>query len=160
MKIAIIYHSLTGQTRKLAQLMQSKLTQAGHQVTMTELKTNIEQKSGTIRQQMKFEVTNLPDLNEFDAICMGGPVWAFGPSTVAYKAILQMQNINGKKALPFVTMGFPFKGMGGKGAIKHMSKALTEKGAVILPGIIIPKMFRNFELLMAEASDQSVGYFG
>ena len=159
MKIGIIYHSLTGQTRKLANLLQTKLVQNGHEVSVVELKTDVEQKGGSIRQQLNFKVTNLPDLAGFDALCIGGPVWAFGPSTVTYKAIQQMPELNGKKVLTFATMGFPFMGWGGRQAIGHYSAALKQKGATILPGIIIPKLFHNFNHLMEKAANRSVELF-
>jgi hypothetical protein len=123
---------------------------------MIELATDVPVKGGSIRQELKFKVTNLPDLSEYDALCVGGPCWAFGPSIVTYKAIQQMGSLNGKKVLPFTTMGFPLEGMGGKGAIKHMSLALQTKGAKVLPGIIIPKMFRNFELLMEKGASEGI----
>jgi flavodoxin len=151
MNIAIIYYSQTGTTKTLASMMEAGLVEKGHKVKRIELRTNAPVKGGTIRQPITFEVTNLPDLTEFDAICIGGPVWAFGPNTVTYKAILQMPDLNGKKVLPFVTMGFPFKGMGGRGAIQHMSAALAEKGAKVLHGIIVPKMFRNHEFQLKTA---------
>jgi hypothetical protein len=66
-----------------------------------------------------------------------------------------MPALNGKKALPFVTMGFPLKGMGGKAAIKHMSKLLADKGAQVLPGIIVSRMFHNFELQLKQAAEKS-----
>jgi len=153
MKIGIIYHSLSGQTRKLARLMQAKLKQDGHDTILVELTASPEQKSGTIRQPLKFEVTNLPGISGFDALCVGGPVWAFGPSTVTYKAILQMPELTGIKVLPFVTMGFPLTWMGGNGAIRHMSAALIQKGATVLPGIIVPKMFRKLDLLLEQAAE-------
>ncbi len=159
MKIGIIYHSLSGQTKKLANLMQTELTRNGHEISLVELQTDVPQKGGSIRQQLNFQVTNLPDLSQFDALCVGGPVWAFGPSTVTFKAIQQMTDLKGKKVLPFCTMGFPLKGMGGNGCIKHMSTALKQKGADVLPGIIVPKMFHNFNLLLTQAALQSSADF-
>jgi len=159
MNIAIIYHTMTGNTKILAKRLESKLTREGHEVAMFELETNVPVKGGTIRQPMNFEIVNLPDISDYDALCVGGPVWAFGPSTVIYKAIQLMPNFNGKKVLPFTTMGFPFAGMGGKNAINKISILLLGKAAKILPGIIIPKMFRNFDLLMEKAVGNSLAYF-
>jgi flavodoxin len=152
MNIAVLYHSVSGNTKKLAGLIEASLAEAEHTVKKIELHTSVPVKNGSIRQPLNFEVTNLPDLSEFDAICIGGPVWAFGPSTVTYKTILQMPALNGKKVLPFCTMGFPLKGMGGNAAIKHMSKVLADRGAKVLPGIIVPRMFHNFNQLIEEAA--------
>jgi hypothetical protein len=160
MNIAIIYHSSTGHTRSLAGMIEAGLAEKGHTIKKIELRTSVPVNGGTIRQPLNFEVTNLPDLAEFDSICLGGPVWAFGPCTVTYKAILQMPALNCKKVLPFVCMGFPCKGMGGKGAIRHMTAALTEKGAKVLPGIIVPQMFHNFEKQVKQAAEKSVDLLG
>lgn len=159
MNIAIIYHSQTGQTAKVAKHLETKLTRDGHEVTVFDLKTDVPVKGGSIKQPMNFEIVNLPDITEFDALCVGGPVWAFGPSTVIYKALQLMPNFNGKKVLPFTTMGFPFEGMGGKNAVNHISKVLSGKAAKVLPGIIIPKMFHNFDELMKKAVDNCLAYF-
>jgi len=158
MKIAIIFHSQTGQTLRLAKLMESKLTKAGHEVALTQLQTDVPVKEGSIRQPMNFEITNLPDVSGFDVILAGGPVWGFGPSTVIYKAITKLENLKGKKFLAFVTMGFPLTGLGGKATVKQMSKAAAVNGAIILPGIMVPKMFRNFELLLEKGAEDCVKY--
>lgn len=159
MNIAIIYHSQSGNTEKLAKLLNARLSREGHTVTMFKLETDVLVKGGTIRQPMNFKVTNLPDLSTFDAYCVGGPVWAFGPSVVVYKAIQQMDDLQKKNVLLFVTMGFPLVGMGGKGAIKHMSGAIRAKNGNPLPGIIVPKMFHNFDIEMEKAVSSCLGYF-
>lgn len=159
MRIAIIYHSQTGHTRKLAELMQSKLAAEGHDITMVEIKTNVPVNSGTFRQPMNFEITNLPELAGFDAYCVGGPVWAFGPSPVIYKAITVMGDLKKKAVLPFVTMGFPLAGMGGKSTLKHMNAAIANTNGSPLPGIIIPRMFHNVDILMEKATNQCIAYF-
>ncbi len=156
MKIAIIYHSLTGNTQRMAKLIESKLVKAGHEVIATQLQTDIPLKTGTIRQPMTFNITNLPDVSSFDAVIAGGPVWGFGPSPVIYKALTNMKGLKGKKLLPFITMGFPFAGFGGKASITHMSNAAKSNGAIVLNGIIIPKMFHNFEQLMENGAENCV----
>lgn len=158
MKIAILFHSQTGHTMQMAKLIESKLVKTGNEIVVTQLQTNIPVKAGSIRQPMTFEITNLPDVSGFDAVIAGGPVWAFGPSTVIYKAITQLKGLKDKKLLPFVTMGFPLPGMGGKAAIKHMSAAAKSNGANVLQGIIIPKMFHNFELLMEKGAEDCINY--
>ncbi len=145
MNIAVIYHSVTGNTEKLARALAARLTRAGHAVTPVKLETDGPIKTGNFRQAMKFKVTNLPDLSGFEALCLGGPVWGFGPSPVTYQAIGQMPDLGGRKVLPFVTMGFPLKGMGGRGSLKHLRQALEKKNATVLPGIIVPRLFHNLE---------------
>ena len=159
MNLAIIYFSQSGWTEKLAKLLEARLTREGHTASMIKLQTDVTVKGGTIRQPMNFNVTNLPDLSIYDAYCIGGPVWAFGPNVVTYKAILQMDDLKKKNVLPFVTMGFPLTGMGGKGAIRHMSDAIRQRNGNPLPGIIVPKMFHNFDIEMEKAVNTCLGYF-
>jgi hypothetical protein len=158
MKITIIFHSLTGSTLRMAKLIESKLVKSGHFVTLTQLQTNVPVKTGSIHQPMSFEITNLPDIADFDAIIAGGPVWGFCPSPVIYKAITGLKNLKGKKLLPFVTMGLPLRCLGGRNSIKHMSKAAAENGATVLQGVIVPKGLHNFELLMEQGAEDCVNY--
>lgn len=50
-------------------------------------------------------------------------------------------------------------GNGGKQAVALLDKELTAAGAIVLPGVIIPKMFHNYQKLMAEAAQNIKGYF-
>jgi flavodoxin len=153
MKIAIIFFSQTGHTQRLAKLIESKLVKSGNEVAMTQLQTDKPIAGGTIKQHADFEVTNLPNVSGYDAVLMGCPVWAFGPAVVAYKALTMLKDLKGKRFIPFTTMGFPLVGMGGRNCIKHLSKVAAEKGATVLPGIIVPKMFHNFEQLLEQGAE-------
>ena len=104
-----------------------------------------------------FKITNLPNGKEYDALLVGCPVWAFAASPVLAVAVKNLKNIKGKFVLPFVTMGFPFKGWGGNQAISSLEKTLGEAGAKVLPGIIIPKMFHNFKKLMSDEAGKIPG---
>ena len=50
-------------------------------------------------------------------------------------------------------------GMGGKQAIALLDKALTAAEAIVLPGVIIPKLFHNNQKLMDEAAQTIKEYF-
>ena len=159
MKIAIIVHSLTGSTLRMAKLIESKLVKTGSLVTLFQLETNVPVATGSIHQPMNFEITNLPDIADYDSVIAGGPVWGFCPSPVIYKAIKELKALNGKRLLPFVTMGLPFRGMGGKNSIKHLSKAAAENGAIVLPGVIVSRGFNKFELNMEQGAEECVNFF-
>ena len=153
MNIGIVIHTQTGTTRKFANLISGKLIQAGHQVTIMELTTNVTVNGGTIKHHTPFEITNQPDVSGFDAVCIGAPVWAFGESVVIHKCINSLVTMKDKPVIPFVTMGFPLDGMGGKTAIAHMSEDAKRMGAKVLPGSIVNKMFRNqAEIMEREAA--------
>lgn len=159
MKIGIIFHSKTGTTLGFGHLIGGMLREEGHQVELVDLQTDAPLNFGSVRSAPPFKVTNLPDGSKYDALLVGGPVWAFSASPVIYAAVKELKNIKGKKVLPFLTMGFPLLGMGGKQAIALLDKELTAAGAIVLPGVIIPKMFHDYQKLMAKMAQKIREYF-
>jgi NAD(P)H dehydrogenase (quinone) len=148
MKIGIIVHSQTGTTLAFGQKIAGKLQGNGHTVELMELKTD-----GPVQPRAtNISFLNIPDARPFDSLLIGGPVWAFSASPVVLAAIKKLPGISGKKVMPFVTMGFPLTGMGGKKAIKQMSEALVGAGALVLPGKIVPKLLHNVSALMEKES--------
>lgn len=156
MRICVIVHSSTGTTMKFANVISEKLRINGHAVDIVELQTDVPVQTGTIRQPMTFNITNLPDISTYDTIFAGGPVWGFSISTVIYKCVTTFSDMKGKKFLPFVTMGFPLPGMGGIGACKLMSKVAKDLGADVLPGAVACKMLRNIDEMMVKEADKTV----
>jgi len=143
--ISIIVHSVSGNTRKFADSIFERLTSGGHNVNLTQLETSVPIKSGTVRQKMDVQFTNLPSLEDADVVIFGGPVWAFGPSPVIIEAIKQLGNLKGKTIVNFTTMGFFLKGMGGKQALNYMNRSAGTQGAKVLPGSICCQMFHNLD---------------
>lgn len=159
MKIGIIFHSKTGTTLGFGHLIGGTLREEGHQVELVDLQTDAPVNFGSVCSAPPFKVTNLPDGNKYDALLVGGPVWAFSASPVIYTAVKELKNIKDKKVLPFVTMGFPLVGMGGKQGIALLTKELSAAGAIVLPGVIIPKMFHDYQKLMADVACKIKAYF-
>jgi len=154
MNIGVIVHTKTGTTLKFGSMAAQKLREAGHAVDVVILETNIPVDGRSLERNSKFSITNMPDCAKYDAVLIGGPVWAFSASPVIMKCIKELGNISGKKALPFATMGFPFTFMGGRRAIAMMGAEAKKKGAEILPGKVIPKMFRDQDTLMEKAASE------
>ena len=154
MNIGIIVHSKTGTTLKFSEIIAGKCREKGHTVDLVQLKTDIAVDSGSVRQKMNFSLINNPDCSGYDAILAGGPVWALSASPIIIAFLEEQQSFSGKKLLPFVTMSFPFTFMGGKQAIKLMSSTAAGKGAVVLPGKIVPKLFHNYRALMEKAAEE------
>ena len=157
MNICVIVHSKTGNTLKLGNLFAEKLRQKGHSVDVTELRTDPPVDSGTVRHHPPFSVINLPDCSKYDALLVGGPVWAFSASPVIYEAVKALKDVSGKKVMPFATEGFPFTFAGGKQAIGLMSRILAEKGANVLPGKVVTS--RNREKMMEKAASEVASSF-
>lgn len=152
MKIIIIVHSKTGTTRKFADLIADRLKEDGHSIKLVQIETDVPIKSGTVRRCKKFVITNLPDVTEYDTLLLGGPVWGFSASPVIIACINALGDLNGKKVLPFITGGFPFKFMGGKQAIALMSRNAADKKATVLPGAIVLKLFHDVDGDMNKAA--------
>ena len=153
MNIAIIVHSKTGTTRKFADRIADRLRKDGHNINLVQIETDVPVESGSVRSCKKFVITTLPDTKTYDTLLMGGPVWGFSASPVIIECINALGDLQGKKVLPFVTMGFPFKFMGGRQAIALMSRTAGEKKATVLPGAIIAKLFHDFERDFDKAAD-------
>ena len=154
MKALVIYFSHSGQTSKFAQMIATKLTAAGHQADMFELKvtgsvdTNPRQNLDSIKLQA------IPQAADYDLICIGTPVWGFQPAPYAIKALKEMTGLKGKKVVPFVSMGFPLAGMGGTGSLRKLAKLAAEKGAIPQKGSVITHMLSKPELQMSRESDR------
>ncbi|MDD4667683.1 MAG: flavodoxin [Candidatus Cloacimonetes bacterium] len=145
MKIGILYHSETGNTERFAQSLADAMIKAGHTVNSTKLQTVNPVKKASVRDSQTINFSNLPDLSSFDLILFGGPVWAFGPSPAIIAAIKQCSGLQGKSAMPFATMGFPIRFLGGTSALHQMSKELAAKGARVLPGKVCRQMMNKLE---------------
>ncbi len=159
MKLGIIIYSKTGTTLEFGKVIAAKLKEDGHDVDIVELKTDVPVELKSARAASNFNITNLPDCGMYDALLVGGPVWAFTAAPVTVSCLKQLQGISGKKLLPFVTMGFPFAFMGGSRAISAMSGIAAQSGAQVLPGKIAPKLFRHQDMLMKKAASEIPEYF-
>ncbi len=146
MHISIFYYSVTGTTEEFARLIANALLKENHHVEITKLKTNPE----LTKPESKFEILNMPDCAKFDILIIGGPVWAFRACPVVLEFIRKSNGITGRKVIPFVTMGFPFKCLGGTNAIKQMGDTANRAGCDVQPGIIIPKLFHDFKRTMEQ----------
>jgi flavorubredoxin len=154
MKIGIIVYSKTGTTARFGRIILESLKRKGHLCELVELKADQEIKPHTEKDKPAYRFTNLPDCRRYDAIAVGGPVWAFTACPVIIRAIKELNDIKNKKAIPFVTMSFPFAFMGGRRAVMQMSKALSDRGAEIIPGPVVPKILRNQDSLMRASAEQ------
>lgn len=159
MNIGIIVHSNTGTTLRFGKLILENLQKNNHVVELIELKTNVPITSGSVRQPPKFSLLNVPDCQKYDAVLVGGPVWAFSASPVLMACLADLKGISGKKLMPFVTMGFPFSSMGGSQAISLMSSTAAGLGATVLKGKIINKLFHNYNLQMEKAAAEIASSF-
>jgi flavodoxin len=130
MKIGIIIYSHTGNTLSVAKEIDKRLVELGNIVTIEEIKS-----SNDDPNVRKIELSKVPDTNKFDAIIFGSPVQAFSLAPIMKKYLEQINTLNEKKIVCFVTQYFPYKWMGGSNAINQMKKLCKSKN-VLEAGII------------------------
>jgi menaquinone-dependent protoporphyrinogen IX oxidase len=132
MKIGIVLHTVSGHTLKFAQAIRDKLVEKGHEVDLTGLKVIGTPRVGFLPGSGgQFSIKSPPELNEFEVVLIGAPVWGFKPSSVMMRYLQEdVKKLKGKKALAFVTMG----ACGGKKSIQMMSSELEDAGADVLEG--------------------------
>lgn len=132
MKIGIAVHSKSGVTLSLAEAAAGRLRERGHEAAVLPLEPD-----GDVQPHQKdVRLKSTPDCRVFDAILVGGPIWAFGMSPVAMAFASGLGDLAGKRALPFATMGFRMKFLGGAQGVSALGGILLSKGALVLPGVI------------------------
>jgi len=127
MPTCIIYHSETGNTKKVA-----KAVAAATGADLIEVKTvshysAIAMYTTGINKARKGEPDEIEqseiDVSAYDLIVVGTPVWAFHPTPAINAAVSALSGCEGKKAVVFETdAGIP------KNTLKILSKQLAEKG--------------------------------
>jgi len=91
--IGIIVHSQTEHTYSVAQKLQSKLLDNGHETNLERVITVGDTPQGTKDIQFK----NLPDVNAYDALIFGAPVQAFSLSKAMNAYMQQIKSLQSKK---------------------------------------------------------------
>ncbi len=82
---------------------------------------------------------------QFEELMQGAQSGLSGHLVVTrFKAVCDLGSLKGKYFLPFTTMGFPFKGMGGTSTLKKLNSIAQAQGAKVLPGAVACKMLRDF----------------
>lgn len=143
----IVYYSYSGNTREVAAALKEILSQKG-KVELIELAALDEPKSflaqcrrAFLRRQAKIRMEKF-DLNNYDLICFGTPVWAFAPAPAMNTYLERCFNIINKPAVLFATFG---SGAGIKKCFDYMEKVLAKKGV---------KQFSRFSIQQAKVSDK------
>jgi flavodoxin len=109
MKICIIYHSETGNTRHVAQHLSSafdsklvEINDIAHHSKLTRFLVRCKMARG--EELTKTEPESV-DVSEYDLIVFGSPVWAFKPTPAIHTAIANLKGCMGKPAVAFSTHG-------------------------------------------------------
>lgn len=143
MNIGIIVHSLSGHTYSAARKLQEKLAAGGHKVTIEQVTPAGKAYPGIKNLKLKTK----PEIKSYEGLVLAAPVWAFSISPVMAAYLAGLTSLKGKKIAAFVTMGFPFKWMGGTRAISQLEKACGAKEGNISATAIICRSGRHRQAL-------------
>nr|WP_320162497.1 NAD(P)H-dependent oxidoreductase [uncultured Methanoregula sp.] len=109
MKICIIYHSETGNTRHVAQHLASACD--GHLIEVSDRASYMKLtrflvwcKMARGEEKTTIEPQSI-DVSGYDQLVFGSPVWAFKPTPAIHAAIDALKGCEGKKATAFCTHG-------------------------------------------------------
>lgn len=109
-KTLILYYSWSGTTAKMAQVLQevSQATAIELTVKSGTFSTDMYQTSDIAKQQLATGnlpgLTNqLPDLNDYDLLLIGGPVWSGEPATPVQQLLKQVPANYAGTIAPFYT---------------------------------------------------------
>jgi flavodoxin len=147
MKSVVIYYSFSGNTQKVAGILGGYLRDQS-EVEILELKARDESLKflGQCARAFRHKRADLElvnsDLNKYDFICLGTPVWAFGPAPAMNAYLDKCTGISGKRVILFTTYG---SGTGKNKCLDYMQGILTQKGA---------KDFRRFSIQQFKAKDK------
>ena len=133
MKIGIIVHSKTGNTLSVAKRLMNALLFAGHEAVLEQVIASDDKQ----RDVRKIQLQDKPEVNNYDALVLGAPVWGFSLSSVMTAYLTLVGSLQGKKVVCFVTHAFPYPWLGGNRAVGQMKKICAAAGAdVVETGVI------------------------
>ncbi len=131
--ILIIYYSWSGNTRKIARIIQKEV--GGDMVEIipenpypSSYNATVEQAKKEIKMDYKPPIkTKIEDIEKYDIIFVGTPNWwsTIAPPVVTF---LTQHNLSGKTIIPFITHGG-----GGQGRVVSDIKRLCPESKVLEP---------------------------
>ncbi len=110
-KVLVVYYSLTGHTKDIAEQISAKTG-----ADIFEIKTVETYSSPSVYMKSKKELTsknypelqgNLPNVADYDTIFVGGPVWWYTMAPALY-SYLRVTDFGGARVVPFSTQGSNF----------------------------------------------------
>lgn len=147
MKSIVSYYSYSGNTRQVANILSEYLRGKGG-VNIAELKPLYESRNFFIqagrafkRMRDRLEPVDF-DLTNYDLICLGTPVWAFGPAPAMNTYLDKCSGLEGKEVILFTTYG---SGTGNKRCLNYMQQILAKKGV---------KDFKRFSIQQFKVKDK------
>jgi NAD(P)H dehydrogenase (quinone) len=130
MKIGVFVHSQSGNTARFGLAITHALREKNQDVDVELLRP-----LGKVRPRARhIEFRTLPEIEEYDVLLFGGPIWAFSASPVLLSLFNRLPSLKGKKTLCFTTSALP-PSFSEKKAQNRMRDSLESLGATVLPGV-------------------------
>ena len=150
MKIGILIHSKTGNTLNVAEQIMTKLKADGY-LTSIEQITAANDDEADIN---KIQLTNSPNINDYDFVIFGGPVRGFSLSPVLQAYLTKCESLQGKKINCYVTQFFPYPWMGGNRAIAQMKELCESKNAKVMNTSIVNMKNKNCDKMIVDTVEK------
>ncbi len=133
MKICIIYHSETGNTRHVAQHLSSAFDSKLIEVSETASHSQLTRFLVWCKMARGEELTKIRpesiDVSDYDLVVFGSPVWAFKPTPAIHTSITMLKGCMGKPAVAFSTHG------GRPGQTNEIFKKWIEARGMVFAGV-------------------------
>jgi flavodoxin len=135
MKIAIIFYSFSGNTKRACLFLKDNLSTKNICVDLIELKPKKEETSffkqglqAFLKKKVELKEVDF-GLEKYDFVVFASGVWAFTITPTLATYLEKVKNLKNKKVACFLTFG---SGAGSKKALEELESILREKGAHIL----------------------------
>ncbi|MAF79999.1 hypothetical protein CL629_02880 [bacterium] len=138
MRVLISFHSKTGRTESVTKQISEVLTKSNHEIVMHRVLPRRVMKAHRYNKDGKdIELVEpVVDLNDFDVVFIGTPVWNFCPSPIILSYLRQLTNVKGKSFVIFSTC----TGLPGT-TLKRMANILAVKGGKVIGSLTIKSIF-------------------
>lgn len=150
MKVGIIVHSKTGNTLHVAEKIMNKVIADGYSAS-------IEQVTATNDGETdinKIQLTNMPNISEYDVVILGAPVRGFSLSPIMQSFLSKCKSLHGKNVGCYVTQQFPYPWMGGNRAIEQMKGLCKSIDANVTDTAIINMSNKKREKMITNAVEK------
>ncbi len=158
MKSLVVYYSMTGKTRLVAQAIAEVLN-----ATLLEIEERrpipmpFVYLSGSFRAFMnrgsKIEPVDV-DLKQYERIFIGSPMWAYRPAP-AINSFIYKTNFEGRSIIPFFTMG----GDTSEKALANMKAKIEKRQGKVVGSFAITSYGVSDEEMVARAKEAVKAYF-
>jgi len=153
MKSLVVYYSLTGKTKLVAQAIAEALN-----ATLVEITETKPRKLGAfvyliggfgavMNRGSKINPVNV-DLKEYDRIFIGSPTWASRPAP-AINSFIYQTNFEGRSIIPFFTMG----GEDATKAVANITAKIEKSGGKVAGSFAITSYKVSDEEIIARAKE-------